>query len=248
MFVNERFEQILDYLKKYKKASITDLAKLFYVSESTIRRDIDEMNNMGLLARYHGGAIYLEKSDEVSIYVRMEKNTKEKELAASIALHHLPPFKTIFIDNSSTCLSLAQRLDLTNKTVITNSLQVALKLSTKKDVEILLPGGIIKFNTNAISGSLAIRQLSSYNIDVTICSCAAIDENGAYESSLDTTQLKKTALENSKQKILIVDDKKFSYKATYLLEHLHNFDYIITNADDKTIEPFKAKSLKIYNS
>lgn len=247
MFVNERFDKILDYLKKYKKASIQDLAKLFYISESTVRRDIDEMQSLGLIARYHGGALYLERADEVSIYVRMEKNAKEKELAASIALQHLPNFKTIFIDNSSTCLALAQRMDLTNKTVITNGLQVAMKLSNKKDIDIIVPGGNIKFNTNSITGSLTIHQLSSFNFDLMICSCASLDQDGAFELSLETTQIKKVALEHSKQKILIVDDQKFTSKATYQIASLNEFDYVITNASDDVVKPLRNNSIVVYN-
>ena len=248
MYINERFDQILDYLKIHKKASISTLAKQFYVSESTIRRDIDEMHNIGLIARYHGGALYLEKADEVSIFVRIEKDAKEKETCATIALQHLPHFKTIFIDNSSTCLAIAQRLDLTNKTVITNGIQVAMQLSQKKDIDIILPGGNIKFNTNAVTGSLTINQISAFNIDLMICSCAALDHTGAYELSLETAEIKKTAINKSKNKILVVDNSKFNLEATYKYASLQDFNYIITNADNQTIEKInKNNSLIIYN-
>lgn len=101
MHTNERFDLILDYLKMHKRATVADLSKLVYVSEATVRRDLNEMQRMGLLRRTHGGAMYSDGSEEVSIFVRQEVNATGKEITASIALPHLPEFHTIFIDNSS---------------------------------------------------------------------------------------------------------------------------------------------------
>ena len=112
MFVNERFNSITEYLKEHKRASVTELSNVLYVSPATVRRDLLEMQKMGLVARTHGGALYLDNSDEVSIFVRLEKDSLEKELTASVALDRIPPFQTVFIDNSSTCLALAERMDL----------------------------------------------------------------------------------------------------------------------------------------
>ena len=84
MFVNQRFKLIADYLKEKKKATVEELAALLYVSPATIRRDLLEMQKMGVIARTHGGALYIENSAEISIFVRLEKNAREKEQAASV--------------------------------------------------------------------------------------------------------------------------------------------------------------------
>ena len=215
MFVNERFKLISEYLKEHKKASVEELAEFLYVSTATVRRDLLEMQKMGMVARTHGGALYIENSDEVSIFVRLEKNAKEKEMAASVSLGNLPPFQTVFIDNSSTCLALAERMNLAHKTVITNGLQIALKLSQKENVHLIMPAGEVHFNTNSVSGSLTCNLLRSFNIDLMLSSCAAIDERGSYEFSLDTIQLKQVALEQSQRRILVVDNNKFFQNAPY---------------------------------
>ncbi len=247
MFVNERFKLISEYLKEHKKASVEELAEFLYVSTATVRRDLLEMQKMGMVARTHGGALYIENSDEVSIFVRLEKNAKEKEMAASVALGNLPPFQTVFIDNSSTCLALAERMNLAHKTVITNGLQIALKLSQKENVHLIMPAGEVHFNTNSVSGSLTCNLLRSFNIDLMLSSCAAIDERGSYEFSLDTIQLKQVALEQSQRRILVADNNKFFQNAPYRTCSLNNYDAIMTNADDKTVRPFRDMGLTVYN-
>ena len=101
-FINERINGILKYLKEKQKASVEELAAVFFVSPASIRRDLKEMQRLGMIERSRGGAIYNEKADEVSIFVRAEKNAKEKEITASVALKSLPEFQSVFIDNSST--------------------------------------------------------------------------------------------------------------------------------------------------
>ena len=92
MFTSERHTAILEILKENGSAIVKSLAKTLYVSEATVRRDIKEMQRMGLIERSHGGAILPETADEVSIFVRMNKNAKEKERAATAALRILPEF------------------------------------------------------------------------------------------------------------------------------------------------------------
>ena len=175
MALNERQNEILHILKEQKKASVTELAKQFYVSEATIRRDFSEMKSMGLIERSHGGAILPENSEEISIFFRMEKNANEKERAATKALPHIPPFKSVFIDSSSTALALAERIDLNFKTVVTNSLPTASQLSKKPNINLILLGGTVHFNTNSATGSWTARQMEDFAFDLMISSVTCLD-------------------------------------------------------------------------
>ena len=113
MLQNERQEEILKILKQNRSATVRALAQKLYVSDATVRRDLMEMQNLGLLKRSHGGAVLLENADEISIFVRMNENADEKERTATNALKYLPnDFETVFLDSSSTVLALAQRMDL----------------------------------------------------------------------------------------------------------------------------------------
>ncbi len=248
MYIKERFEQISNYLKLHKKATVEELAELLYVSPATIRRDLSEMQTLGIVARTHGGVLYIEDNEETSIFVRLDKNAREKDGTALIAAHHIPAFQTTFIDNSSTCFALAKKLDLKHKTVVTNGLQLALTLSQQEDIDIIMPGGEVKFNTSAVSGSLACNSLLMFKPDLMLCSCAAIDDNGVYEYSMDSCQVKRTALMQCKKKVLLVDRTKFHKSSAYRTCTLSEFDAIYTNADDAMVEKLRKSGLTVYNS
>ncbi len=230
MALTERQNEILRRLKEDKKAVVTALAKELYVSEATIRRDLAEMKSMGLVERSHGGALLPENAEEISIFFRMEKNANEKERAATKALPYIPPFKSLFIDSSSTALALAERLDLSFKTVVTNNLQTAIQLSKKPNLNLILLGGNVHFNTNSATGSWTARQLEDFAFDLMISSCAAVIGDATFERSLDQKEIKRAAFMRCKQKILLIDHTKFSAHGTYRLAALSDYDLVITDA------------------
>ena len=230
MALNERQNEILRLLKEQKKVQVTKLAKLFYVSEATVRRDLSEMHGMGLVERSHGGAILPENSEEISIFFRMEKNANEKERVATKALPHVPPFKSVFIDSSSTTLALAERMDFNFKTVVTNNLQTATQLSKKPNVTLIMLGGTVQYNTISATGSWTARQLDDFKFDLMISSCAAVLDGNAYERSLDQKEIKRAAFERSQKHVLLIDHTKFGAHGAYRLTELENYDLVVTDA------------------
>ena len=226
MALTERQNDILRKLKENKTASVSELAKELYVSEATIRRDLAEMKSMGLIERSHGGALLPENAEEISIFFRMEKNASEKERAATKALPYIPPFKSVFIDSSSTALALAERIDLNFKTVVTNNLQTAIQLSKKPNINLILLGGSVHFNTNSATGSWTARQLADFSFDLMISSCAAIIGNEVFERSLEQKEIKRVAFERCKKRILLIDHSKFEAHGTYRLSDLREYDLI----------------------
>ena len=230
MTLTERQNEILKWLKEHKSADVHTLAKALYVSEATIRRDLVEMKSMGIVERSHGGALLPENAEEISIFFRMEKNASEKERAATNALPHIPPFKSVFIDSSSTALALAERLDLAFKTVVTNNLQTAIQLSKKPKLSLILLGGNVHFNTNSVMGSWTARQLEDFSFDLMISSCAAVIGNEVFERSLDQKEIKRAAFKRCKQRILLIDHTKFSAHGTYRFSALRDYDLVVIDA------------------
>lgn len=236
MALNERQNGILTILKESKRADVAKLAKALFVSEATIRRDLAEMKSMGLIERSHGGAILPENAEEISIFFRMEKNAREKEKAATKALPHIPYFKSVFIDSSSTVLALAERMDLNFKTVVTNNLQTAIQLSKKPNLNLILLGGNVQYNTNSATGSWTTRQIMGFSFDLMLCSCAAVHGNETFERSLDQKELKRAAFQRSKKRVLIIDHTKFDAHATYRLTSLDQYDLVVSDAPPTAIE------------
>ena len=230
MALNERQNEILSLLKEKKKASVSKLAKAFYVSEATIRRDLIEMQSMGLVERSHGGALLPENSEEISIFVRMEKNANEKERVATKALPYVPFFKSVFIDSSSTALALAERMDFSHKTVVTNNLQAALSLAKKPNVTLILLGGTVQYNTNSSTGSWTARQLEDFSLDLMLCSCASVLGSATYERSIDQKEIKRAAFSRCQKRVLLIDHTKFGAHGTYRLADLAEYDLVVTDA------------------
>ena len=230
MALNERQNEILRTLKESKTVSVSTLANLLYVSEATIRRDLAEMKSMGLVERSHGGAILPENTEEISIFFRMEKNANEKERAATKALPHIPPFKSLFVDSSSTALALAERLDLSFKTVVTNNLQTALQLSKKSNINLIIVGGTVLYTSSSASGSWTARLLNDFSFDLMISSCAAVHGNDTFESSIDHKEVKRAAFNNCQKRMLIFDHTKFNAHATYRFTELSAYDIVVTDA------------------
>ena len=226
MILNERHNAIMELLKENRSANVKELAKTLFVSEATIRRDLTEMKTLGLIERNHGGAILPDNAEEVSIFVRMNKNAKEKEKTATNALRRIPEFRSVFIDSSSTALALAERMDLSFKTVVTNNLQTAIQLSKKQNVNLILLGGSVQFNTGSATGSWTARQIEDFSFDLMISSCAAVSGKEVLERSLDQKEIKLAAFMRSKKRILLIDHTKFSAHGTYRLAELSDYDLV----------------------
>ncbi len=229
--INERHEAIMNVLKDARKASISELAKHLFVSEATVRRDLAEMKTMGLVERGHGQAILADRSEEVSLFIRMNENAREKEKAAAHALGLLPDFHSMFIDSSTTALALAQRMDLRFKTVVTNGLQTAILLSKKKDINLILLGGGVQYNTVSATGSWTVRQLGDFSFDLMLSSCAAIIGDEVLERTMEQREIKHAAFLRSRSRVLIVDHFKFAADGTYRLASLYDYDVVATDEE-----------------
>lgn len=238
MLSNERHEKILTHLREHRTATVGKLAALLFVSEATVRRDLCEMQRIGLIERSHGGAFLPENSDDISVFVRITKNAKEKERLATTALPLLPNFKTVFIDSSTTAFALGERMDLSNKTVITNSLQTAAELSKKPNTEVILLGGTLHLRSNSVTGSWTAAQVKEFSFDLLLMSCAAVDRSVALERTMDQSMIKRCAFEQSARRILLVDHTKFSERGSYRMMPLSAFDMVISDKQpDAPIDP-----------
>lgn len=247
LFVLERYNRISDYLKENGRATVEQLASVLFVSPATIRRDLGAMQKLGMLKRTHGGAMHMNTGDEVSIFVRMESDSEEKEEAVSVALNHLPDFQSVFIDNSSTCFALAERMNLSYKTVVTNGIQLAQRLANRKNVDIILLGGDLRHNSGATNGGFALGMLQSFRFDLMLSGAASVQFDGAYERSIETIELKKAAFERSDKRILVVGKSKFDLKTLYRVAPLREYDLICTNSQELFVKEWRDKGIKIVN-
>ena len=245
----ERLDSILSYLKQHHSATVESLAKEFYVSPSTVRRDLTALEKTGMIHRTHGGAIYNDRIKEVSIEVRKKENEAVKNELAIIANKYIPEFNSIFIDNSSTCLKLVKYLNLNKKLVVTNSLIIVSEIKSFYDANIIFLGGEYDLDSMSSTGPLAYENLNNFHFDLMVQSAASVDIDGAYENELKVSTIKKIARERATKHILIFDKSKIEKSASYKSSSLKDFDFIICDLSDEEIAKFKEQKpyLNIYN-
>ena len=157
MLAIERRNRILAKLKAEKHVVVSELAKLFSVSEGTIRRDLDRMEKDGLVVKSYGGAVLSESgTSELPFIVRKRSNVEEKLIIAEIAASLVNDGDAIILDASSTAVFIAQKLkSKKNITLITNSVEVLMELSDVTGWRILSTGGTLKEESCALVGPLA---------------------------------------------------------------------------------------------
>jgi DeoR/GlpR family transcriptional regulator of sugar metabolism len=151
----EREQEILRQLESSAHVSVAALAESFAVSAVTIRKDLDLLEQRGLLRRVRGGAVSVENSDEGAFAIRLRHSRAEKIAIAKAAAELVDDGDVIGLDSSTTCYYLAQELlKRRGLVVVTNGLRTAMLLDEQSTATVLLPGGIIRRASSSLVGQL----------------------------------------------------------------------------------------------
>lgn len=237
MLMNERREQILTILAQNKFVTVGRLCALLYASPATIRRDLAEMDEQGMLQRLRGGAELLEGSNsDMPLLLRFQKEKEKKEKIAALALRELEESSTVFMDSSSTVFYLARQLrEYAGKSVITNGVATANFLNEQTAAQVYCTGGRI-FHRSGFVGSHAADAIKDYCADTLFFSCCGFSlKNGPTEAEEENAQIKRTMLRYAKRTVLLCDCTKFSHDYFCRVCALDDIDLVIT--DKKPDEP-----------
>lgn len=234
MLAIERRNAILSKLQTEKKVVVSDLSTLFDVTEETIRRDLEKLENEGLAKKTYGGAVLNESLNiDLPYIVRKKANVSGKQYIATLIADMITDGDHIILDGSSTALFVSKHIkDKKNITVITNSVEILLELSDRKDWNILSTGGSLKEGGLSLVGYQAERMISTFHVDLAVFSSKGIDiENGVTDSNESDAQIKKLILKASKKKILAVDSSKFDKTSFTKICELSDVDMIVTDSE-----------------
>ncbi|MBL3717192.1 DeoR family transcriptional regulator [Lactococcus garvieae] len=211
MLATERKEKILALLKEQKTATLEELTAITGASVSTLRRDLNELEEEHFLRRVHGGAALQQGlSEELSIFEKSSKNVQEKEKIAALAFEKIKEGDIIYLDAGTTVAPLYHLLNQSGKrvTIVTNSISHLPKL-TSENLIVYLLGGRVKRQTDAIIGSSAIAQLSTYRFNLAFIGANAFDkELGAMTPDSEEAAIKAQAIHQSSTSYLLLDSSK----------------------------------------
>lgn len=220
MKLNQRQEEILKLLETNRQVKVTKLSKILYASEMTIRRDLQFLENEGLLVRCHGGALPLGNHLFFPVKYRMLVNDKEKKMLALSAKKYLQDDITVFFNSSSTCAYLIPYLkEFRNIQVVTNSLYLT-SLLEPSNITCTITGGEYVRGENCLCGSITEEFLREIRPDISFLSCEGFSENFEItESQLRLAQIARIAVQNSKLCVFLMDSTKIGNEYTHVVCH-----------------------------
>lgn len=226
-----RREKIKSILLEQKTVHVSKLSKLFDVSEETIRRDLSDLEKEGFLDKIHGGAVL---SNRVHSYVDntvLKTIFKEnKQMIARRVKEIINNGDCIYLDSSTTSLTIAEAIQEENLVVVTNSVDIQHYLSTKKNIELVGIGGNYLNQNRSFVGPNAIKQVERYHFDKVFISPKSIDiKSGLTDIDEDIVLLNQTVLNRGAEKIIVVDHSKFNKVSFVHLEDLQRIDTLITD-------------------
>ena len=208
MLKSERKQVILEELRKHKIVSLEKLVGLLDTSESTVRRDLDELESENKLRRVHGGAeLPHSLQEEETIQEKSVKNLQEKKLIAQKAASLIKEKDVIFVDAGSTTAFLIKELELKDITVVTNSIHHAVQLVDKQIPTVIIGGGV-KMTTDASIGGVALNQINQLHFDRAFIGMNGVDEGYFTTPDMEEGAVKRAILENAKQTYVLADSSK----------------------------------------
>lgn len=249
MLVAERQRKIVELVNERLSIRVSELSKIFSVTEETIRRDLEKLEKEALLERSHGGAVSIEKEGaEVSYSEREITRAEEKRAIALEAVKLVEPGDQIILDASSTAWYMAKELPDMPLTVLTNSIKVALELSKKEQIRVISTGGILIPASLSYVGPLAERSLTMYHVNKLFFSCKAVHpDSGLSDSSEPQSLLKKEMISIANEIILMADSSKFGKRAFSQITAISNVHQIISdnNMDEGMRSQLEEMDIKI---
>ena len=210
MITEARRKKIQELIEREGIVNLQQLVERFDVSIYTIRRDLNALEEQGLLKKTHGGAVKVEKTRWIpSMETGKNEAFEEKKKIALKASEFVENGDTIMLMGSTIALFMIPMIQDKNVTIVTNSLDVAKELSLLPNIETILIGGRIKNFRGNILGSRAVNDLRNYYFDKAFIPCAGINSSfGVSTSTLDSADFVKTVIQCTRQNVIIADYRK----------------------------------------
>ncbi|GLR06380.1 DeoR/GlpR family DNA-binding transcription regulator [Vibrio hyugaensis] len=244
-----RQQSIIELVHQQEYCSIEDLAQQFEVTTQTIRRDINELCQLGLTLRHHGGVGLPATLSNRSYASRQITNQQEKQIISDEVVTAIPNGATLFLGIGTTIASIAERLaNHSELRVVTNNFEAAHVLSHFENIETWIPGGRIRTNDRDVVDGSAEHFFGQFSADIGIIGCAGVTEIAqshsdminlgsttidtqpfAMEHELREAKVSKAILANSKQKWLVANKSKWQRRANTKVAPLNYFDRVFSN-------------------
>jgi len=244
----ERQKVILEYLSKEHRVTLLELSAYLNVSEDTIRRDVKELSDQGLLKAVRGGAV---APSPIPLHFRVRENhdVENKKIIAAKAISYLKDGQVVFIDGGTTSMALVASFPYDLKiTVITNSFPVAALIEDLPNIELIFAGGKMcktSFTTASID---TIDFFRNFRADICILGiCSIHHDRGVTGVLYDDSQIKRNMIQNSNFVIALSSIEKIGTAESYLVCPLKDINVLVTNInpENEVLKAYKEADLII---
>lgn len=231
-----RQRALIDYLQAVDIASTQELIDNLKVSPATVRRDLDELAELGLITRVFGGAKIVSPADPFNPLIDdsfdevLERNQLAKTKIANLALNWVKESDTIFLEAGTTCFTLAKHLPSYSLTVATNSLRIAEVIAQQAKHELIVLGGTVNREYLCTQGPSVLKEINKLQLTTAFLGCSGVSKSGIIrDTDALEAQIKIAASHQAERTVVLADHSKFPGQGAYMAIPLAAVDAVITD-------------------
>lgn len=247
MLTEERHRRIIEDLRVQGRVLAADLAMEFGVSTDTVRRDLRELDEAGMLRRVHGGALP-RVGDTDPVLIRARRAPEAKASIARRAAQIVHDGQVIMLDGGTTTLELARALpERLTATVVTNSLPIALALADRRRVEVIVIGGTLRGRGEVTVGAAAVAEIAAVRADVLFLGvCGLHPEIGVSVVDAEEREGKRAMIAGAAEVVGLADHDKLGAALPFVVAPLTAVTTLVTDAtDDDVLAPYRALGIDV---
>ncbi len=231
MNTETRHRHILARARQSGKVQATPLAASLNVAVQTIRRDLRQLTEAGLLERTHGGAVLPSGTRNIAYDDRRALNRDAKHRIAARAAMLIPDNASLFLNIGTTTEAIARALrQHKNLKVVTNNLNVATTLMDTPTCEVIVAGGKLRATDGGLTGDLASLAIARFKVDFAVIGTSAIDLDGdLLDFDAEEVRVSQAIIAAARQTIVVADKAKFTRKAPVKIGSLQEVDHFVTD-------------------
>jgi len=231
VIVEERRQKVIDLVSERGFIALGDLAKELQASESTIRRDLDYLDQQGFVKRTHGGAVF-QGGEHVlpALEERAQRELEEKRQIAQAAAARIRDGDAILLDGGTTTLEVARLLVGRPLQIVTNSLPIANLFASSRETDLVILGGYVYPKTGVALGPSTVRMMDDVHAQQTILSVGGITAKGLFNSNLLLVETERAMMRCADEVIVVADHTKIGRQALAFLCELREIDTLIVDA------------------
>jgi DeoR family glycerol-3-phosphate regulon repressor len=244
-----RQRQLLDHIRQHGDTSVEILSKVLAVTAQTVRRDIRELEDAQMLARYHGGVGLPSTVQNIDYAQRKVMHIEAKRRIAQLAARHVESGRSLIINLGTTTEEVSKAL-LGHKgiRVVTNNLNVASILSDNQQAEVIIAGGVVRHRDRGVVGEATIDFMRQFKVDIGIIGVSGIEPDGTLlDYDYSEVRVTQCIIEQSREVWLVADHTKFSRRALVRLGHIAQVNKFFTDAPvpEQAREAFGAAQVEV---